>query len=370
VRLRRRRETAATASLADELSDLEKRARQQQKDYRRETLAEKSGVSRDTVDAWLGGLRTPRSNTELMKVVDVLSTLAGEGTPEPEKWQELRASTRRKPTRAKRKHRGELTIAGIAAAAVLAVVTSFFGLAGQDLFGLFHGLGSAMSGSRPSPSTGGPSPSAGGPPESLEANAAWCCTFAQVTARSGFYWSGPVSSFGAALTSAGTAGLTPAGVGIIEIPLQSSTDSPIYVAAPQVVVRSRDPNVTHGLIAILPRGGQGTGSTSQFDVDIDAASPVVVPAGSQSAGPAPQSVYYYVSGGSPEVMILTVRDTSFDCSFDLRITWQAQGRVQSQLLTNGGTHFHILGSSGLPWYQGDPREGVDLVPVAGTRFPV
>ena len=44
---------------------------------------------------------------------------------------------------------------------------------------------------------------------------------------------------------------------MIEIPVQTSGAEPILVAPPKVIVRSRTPNLTHGVVAILPRGGQG-----------------------------------------------------------------------------------------------------------------
>jgi hypothetical protein len=49
-------------------------------------------------------------------------------------------------------------------------------------------------------------------------------------------------------------------VGVLEIPLQTAGTEPIYVAPPQVIVRDRQPNITTGLVAILPLGAQGSDS--------------------------------------------------------------------------------------------------------------
>jgi hypothetical protein len=39
------------------------------------------------------------------------------------------------------------------------------------------------------------------------------------------------------------------------------------------------------------------------------------------------------------------------------------------LLTNGGKHFRIVGSAGLPWYNGDPREGVSFTRAGASGQP-
>jgi hypothetical protein len=63
-----------------------------------------------------------------------------------------------------------------------------------------------------------------------------------------------------------------------------------------------------------------------------------------------------------------VADSDYNCTFDIKLTWQEQGRVHSTLLTNNGRHFRMLGSRGLPWYSGMPQENVKLQPVSGHNF--
>ena len=122
--------------------------------------------------------------------------------------------------------------------------------------------------------------------------------------------------------------------------MQTSGTEPILVAPPKIIVRSRQRNLTRGLIAILPRGGQGIGSTGQFEADVDNAKPVTVPFGTTGSQ---SSSYQYVSANSPEVITLYVADTNYDCTFDVQLTWQEQGRTHTTLLSNGGRHFHIIG---------------------------
>jgi hypothetical protein len=179
-----------------------------------------------------------------------------------------------------------------------------------------------------------------------------------VDTNTGFYWTGTPGSLEAALdpTQAGATipTLMPGGLGLIEIPVQSSGTEPILVAPPKVIIRSRGPNIAKGLIAILPRGGQGGGTPGEFEADVDNAAPVTVPFG-QSGSAA--SSYQYVSANSAEVLTLYVADANYDCTFDIQLTWQEQGRSHTTLLTNNGQHFRIVGYTGLPWYSGDPRLG-------------
>ncbi|MFC1432092.1 hypothetical protein ACEZDB_15705 [Streptacidiphilus sp. N1-3] len=205
--------------------------------------------------------------------------------------------------------------------------------------------------------------------EDLETQASWCCKFATVLASTGFYWPGTSATLTTALAPTGTAldpaTLMPAGLGLIEILLQTSGTEPIMVEPPKAIVRTRSPNLRDGVVAILPRGGQGGGAAAQFEADVDDTAPVTRPVGSANAQGAN---YQYVSANSPEVMTLFVADTHYDCSFDVQLTWLEQGVTHTALLTNGGRHFRMVGSEGLLWYAGDPRLGAPLARVAGKPF--
>jgi hypothetical protein len=222
-----------------------------------------------------------------------------------------------------------------------------------------------------SSAAGSPSPSAA---ETLQASAVWCCEFAMVGARVGYYWTGSESSLNATLGADGSSlgSLTPGGVGVVEIPLQTSGDESIYVGPPEIQVLSRKANVSKGIIGIISLGGQGSAPPNQFMADIDAARPTTVAyalgSGAQ-AGLSTAPAYYYVSASSPEILLLEVRDTGCDCTFDVKLNWQAQGHSYSRVLEDGNQSFHMVGSSGLAWYSGNPGFGQNLKPVGGSSFP-
>lgn len=396
-----RRERGAV-TLHDELRHLEERARNARAAYgatfSRSLLARESGVAESTLAAWIDQGRVPQESGKLMDVVRVLSNWTG-SAPANVQWQDLWAAARK--SAAIRKGGKESvdgsaqksgawarrTLAAGATAAALALVTGLFSALGVDIHSILPFVGTQASASpATAPSAiatglgqgGGQSPAlssqapVGGPAsvEDFHARANWCCQISSVVANTGFYWPGTASSLSAALHPAqggvDPPALTPAGLGLIEIPVQTSGTAPILVAPPKVIVRSRGRNLKHGIIAILPRGGQGGGSAGQFEADVDNAAPVTVPFGT---GGSQASTYQYVSGSTPEVITLYVADTNYDCTFDIRLTWQEQGRTHTIVLSNGGKHFRIIGSIGLPWYHGDPRMGDSLKPVpAGQPF--
>jgi hypothetical protein len=255
------------------------------------------------------------------------------------------------------------------AIAVAALITGCFAAFGGDLANLITS-GTASSSRTPSTRTsairGMSAPTAA---EDLQAHAYWCCRFTSVLASTGFYWPGSATRLSKALGTPGSgvssSALIPAGLGVIEIPLQTSSTEPIDVEPPKIVVRSRTPNLTDGIVAILPRGGQGAGSPAEFEADVDDAEPATVTVGS---GSKESSTYQYVSSSSPETMTLYVADSNYSCFFDVQITWLEQGRTHTAVLTDGGRHFHILGSAGLPWYRGDPEFRITLRRAFGHPF--
>jgi hypothetical protein len=298
-----------------------------------------------------------------MKVVAVLVNMAGQSAPVESTWRQLWAAARQNPGVGKRaesdreskSHRLGIYIAGAAVTALIAGVltpisTNGRGILWNVIFG--HSRKTSQSPYRL--------------PENLQASAAWCCTFTQVDVFGGFYWSGTVARLDSALNpmhgAVKLSDLTPAGAGAIEIPLQTSGSDPIYVAPPKVIIRSLGQNPKNGMVAVLGLGGQGSASPGEFIADVDDASPVTV--AYKSSG----SQYYYVSSGSPEILILIVTDINYNCRFDIKLIWREQGHLYSRMLTNNGQHFHILGSSGFPWYGGDPRLNLKLVRIGGRPF--
>lgn len=206
---------------------------------------------------------------------------------------------------------------------------------------------------------------------SLQARADWCCQIATAQGwYAGYYWHGSVTSLKAAMKSnslQSISGIVPAGSAVIEVPIQTDSTEIIYVHAPQAVVLSRTADPRQGQIAVIPPISQGAGEPALAVTDIDATTPVTVPyspaaqRGSSSSGGA----FYYVTQGNPLLFLLGVRDADCDCTFDLRLEWQAEGRTYSKVLTNGGQPFRMIGSSGLQSYL---ASGSDLEPARALPF--
>lgn len=350
-------------------------------------LARESGVPESTLAAWIDRGRVPQDQDsgKLADVVRVLSGWAG-STPAEVPWQDLWTAAREdavagKAGKGTAKRRGAWARARLAAAAATAIgglITALAALFAGDLHSHLplvgtqaSAAGTQQSAGQPSPSGGHAATSSGASPEDFHARANWCCELVSVNADGGYYWPGAVGALHPAVLYSAKEGsalpaLMPAGLGLIEIPVQTSGTEPILVEPPKVIIRTRSRNPSRGMIAILPLGGQGGTKTGQFGTDVDNATPVTVPAGS-AGGQAP--TYQYVSSASPEVITLFVADTNYDCTFDIKLTWQEQGRSHTMLLSNGGKHFRIIGSVGLPWYTGDLATGGKLTRVpAGQPF--
>jgi hypothetical protein len=376
-------------TLHDELRKLEERARAARAatgaGFSRSMLARESGVAESTLASWIDRGRIPQESGKLLEVVRVLSGWAGVATADVP-WQDLWVTARagassRKGGYAddgaakKKKDWGLRGLVFVGTTAVAALITGLFTPFGGDIHNRLPVVGAqastpaSQSVSQSGPSGGPASASGGGPAEDFQVTAYWCCKLVSVEAKTGFYWPGSAGSLSAALDPVQTGAvppvLMPAGLGLVEIPVQTSGTEPILVAPPQVIIRSRGPNLTTGMIAILPRGGQGGGSPGEYETDVDNAVPVTVPAGA-AAG---RAAYQYVSANSTEVITLFVADANYDCTFDIQLTWQEQGHLRHTPLTNGGKHFRMIGSAGLPWYAGDPHLRTPLARVsAGKPF--
>ena len=361
---------AGGPTLADELGRLERRSEERlagrNPPYSRALLAAETGISTKSLNSWLDGARRPREFGSLLKVVTALSTWADELPVDEKHWRRLYATVR--PTGKPAPKRRRRVLWGAAGTLALGAVGT---LIGTIVTGAASPIGPAIDKNIGlGASSASPSPSAA---ETLQASASWCCKLTTVVASIGYYWAGSESSLNALLKSGnGMDALMPGGVGIVEIPLQTAGDESIYVGPPEIQVLSRKANVGNGIIGIIPLGGQGSAPPNQFMADIDAAQPSTVPYAVGSGGQAGLSTapaYYYVSAGSPEILLLEVRDTGCDCTFDVKLNWQAQGRSYSRVLEDGNQPFHMVGSSGLAWYSGDPVFGVNLKSVGGSSFP-
>ncbi|WP_194908464.1 hypothetical protein [Catenulispora rubra] len=303
-----------------------------------------------------------------------LTNLSGQGNvpPDEEEWRRLLTAKRTKrdadgnpvPTRSRRMRIALRTATGVLVMTALGNLVVAMVAPGDSLLSQKFWHTSSSTGS----DHAAPSSPAKPAPETLEATAGWCCRVAVVTSSVGYYVPGSAADLTAAVTH--RTSLTPAGVAIVEIPLQTTGIDAITVSAPQVIMRSRKPNVTTGVIGILALGGQGSGTVSQYETDLDSAAPVTVPfspgGGQNSAGGPPQ--YYYVTNTNPAVLLLAVRDSGCDCTFDVKVSWQTDGHEASEVLTDNGRDFHIVGSAGLPWYTGGVY-GTTFTRVTSPTFP-
>ncbi len=317
------------------------------KPYSRASAAEQAGVPVEDLRAWIDGRSTPRDSATLVKVAAVLAALAGESETQRKSEQPEKPESRRQKF-----HKGltwtAITVVTILLGGLLAPISS-------------NGRGIIWNLVFPGP---------GHPQikdiEPLQATVAWCCSITTVEETGGYYWPGPAAGmehwFAHPPSNQTAASLTPAGVGVIEIVLQTSGVEPIFVAPPKVLVRRRTPNVTHGVVAITPLYGQGNSAPGEFSADVDASTPATVAVGSSG------NQDFYVSSTSAQTFILTLTDVDYDCLFDIQLTWTTQGRRQTRLLSNGGHHFRIVGSAGLPWYSGSPGIGEPFAPASGHPF--
>jgi len=131
-------------TLAAELQRLERQAREAHAApgfYSRSILADRSGVTKETVSAWLDGNRVPNNFDTLIKTVHALAELAAASEPAAPYWHGLWAAARREPRTARQKqgalkHRTQVAIASLVTAAAAAVVGGFFTPLGGDLLGL------------------------------------------------------------------------------------------------------------------------------------------------------------------------------------------------------------------------------------------
>lgn len=188
---------------------------------------------------------------------------------------------------------------------------------------------------------------------SVQADAYWCCR-----AVSGenleFYWPGSLPAADRHV-QAGTSverlpGIVPAGEAAIEIPVQTDSSEAIILDGLEVVVRSRRPSAAHGLILQIPPPGLGGATAAVYRTDLDSGSPRVLPSAAPGSTAPAQGFYYHVSQADPQLYLLRVSDTGYDCVFDVKLRWTAHGVRHQKMLTNGGAGFHVMGTAGLPWF--------------------
>ncbi|MFJ9121302.1 hypothetical protein ACIRJO_37975 [Streptomyces sp. NPDC102394] len=220
---------------------------------------------------------------------------------------------------------------------------------------LEHGFSSspASDPSRPAASSGSLSPS-----DDVQSDATWCLSGNSCPVRGGdYYWSGSATQLNSALTRVSRLdslpGLSAVGSDQIVITFQSASNESVLLTGLRVVSRQHSPNPQGGLIAV-PSCGSCGGQTSvyYFITSLDDPAPSALPQDPKTGKAIPGRTGFplTLSQTDVDVLLLTVNDAHCACSFDLDATWTIKGKKGHTLLTNGGAHFRIMGSQGLPRY--------------------
>lgn len=208
------------------------------------------------------------------------------------------------------------------------------------------------------------------PSDDVQASTTWCLNGNSCPVSNGdYYWSGSAARLNSALAGVtglnSLSGLSPVGSDQMLITVQSASNESVLLTGLHVVVRHRSPNPGTGLIAEPYCGGcGGKPSVYLFTTSLDDSVPTVRSQDSDAGRVTPGRTGFplTVSQTDVDVLLLTVDDAHCACTFDLDLTWTIHGKTGHTLLDNGGAHFRIVGSRGLPSYSevvsGDTRNGV------------
>lgn len=251
------RKRSINRSLSGELRALEEMAREESIvagiRYSRTLVAAQSGASAEALAAWIDGRRAPQDCATLIRVVTVLASLAGQPAPDESDWRALWMAARQGRDRVKKPASRQQGLRRVLTWTAITVVTILLG-------GFFAPISSNGRGIVWNLLFPDPSRTQKQGLESLQATVAWCCSYTTVEENGGYYWPGSASGMERLFNAPDNQtipDLTPAGVGVIEILLQTSGTEPIFVAPPKVVIHSRALNVRRGVVGIIPLYGQG-----------------------------------------------------------------------------------------------------------------
>ncbi|MER5452662.1 hypothetical protein ABT065_44810 [Streptomyces sp. NPDC002764] len=218
--------------------------------------------------------------------------------------------------------------------------------------------------SHPAASAGSLSPS-----DEVQPNATWCLSGNSCPVRGGdYYWSGSAAQLNSALSRVSRLdslpGLSAVGSDQIVITFQSASNESVLLTGLRVAGRQPSPNPETGLIAAPSCGGcGGQPSVYYFMTSLDDPVPSVLRQDPKTGKAIPGMTGFplTLSQTDVDVLLLTVNDAHCACTFDLDATWTIKGKNGHTLLDNGGAHFRITGSRGLPLYHeilsGETRNG-------------
>jgi hypothetical protein len=140
----------------------------------------------------------------------------------------------------------------------------------------------------------------------------------------------------------------------VEISVQGRSSTAVVLTALRVrVVGRTDP--APGNAYAMDQGCGGSISPRYFAVDLDKDRPVArsVP-GNDTGTPIPAvRMPYRVSAEDPEVLLVTARTETCDCSWYLELDWSSQGRTGTVRIDDHGRPFRTRSIAGLPRYMYD-----------------
>ncbi|MFF7448115.1 MULTISPECIES: helix-turn-helix domain-containing protein [unclassified Streptomyces] len=105
----------------------------------------------------------------------------------------------------------------------------------------------------------------------------------------------------------------------------------------------------------MDNGCGGALTPRMFSVDLDKDRPVArAEAGHDGENPIPAiQMPYRVSAEDPEILLVTARTVTCDCSWYLELDWSSQGRTGTARITDHGKPFRTTGDKALPQYSYD-----------------
>ncbi|MET7370140.1 helix-turn-helix transcriptional regulator [Streptomyces sp. NPDC005566] len=141
---------------------------------------------------------------------------------------------------------------------------------------------------------------------------------------------------------------------IVKLSVQGTSDTAVVLEALRVRVTGRaDP--APGNAYSMAQGCGGSLTPRSFAVDLDRNRPVArATAGNDAGTPIPAvSMPYRVSAEDPEVLLVTARTGTCDCSWYLELDWSSQGRTGTARIDDRGRPFRTSAIGGLTSYAYD-----------------
>ncbi|MFJ6985481.1 MULTISPECIES: helix-turn-helix domain-containing protein [unclassified Streptomyces] len=137
----------------------------------------------------------------------------------------------------------------------------------------------------------------------------------------------------------------------VQISVQGRGSTAVVLTALRVRVVGRTAPAPGNAYA-MDRGCGGALTPRFFSVDLDKDRPIARSvAGNDSGTPIPAvRMPYRVSAEDPEVLLVTARTESCDCSWYLELDWSSQGRTGTVRIDDAGRPFRTRSITGLPRY--------------------